>query len=91
MKAAYFHWMKENVPDDHSALCTPIALKMRQAFPELVLMSGEVITESGQAYEHTWLQTEDGLAILDPTHAQFGEAVTEYDANLTDSTKGHRR
>ena len=54
-------------------------------------MSGEVITESGQAYEHTWLQTEDGLAILDPTHAQFGEAVTEYDANLTDSTKGHRR
>tara|TARA_R110000824_G_scaffold80413_2_gene202293 strand:- start:401 stop:661 length:261 start_codon:yes stop_codon:yes gene_type:complete len=78
--------MKDNVPDECSALCTPVALQMRQAFPELLLMSGEVVTESGQVYEHTWLQTEDGSAILDPTHSQFGESVTEYEANLTDST-----
>lgn len=85
MNPTYFKWMKENVPAFPSCMCTPISLKMRAAFPELIIMSGDITTESGQVFEHTWLQNEAG-AILDPTVAQFGEEVTEYDATLHDGT-----
>tara|TARA_R100001086_G_scaffold65940_1_gene30627 strand:- start:158 stop:421 length:264 start_codon:yes stop_codon:yes gene_type:complete len=78
--------MKENVPAFPSCLCTPISLKMRAAFPELVIMSGDITTESGQVFEHTWLQTEDGSLIVDPTVEQFGEEVAEYAATLHDGT-----
>ncbi len=76
----YFDWIRENVPVNSCSLCTPVCLAMRGAFPELVLMSGEVVTRSGQVYSHTWLQLPDGSGIIDPTESQFGETVTEYHA-----------
>jgi len=89
MNPSYRKWMKARVPDNPACMCTPISLRMRDAFPELVLMSGEITTESGQVFEHTWLQTEDGSYIVDPTSAQFGEGVTEYVATLHDGTDPH--
>ena len=86
MNPSYRKWIKAKVPDNPACMCTPISLRMRAAFPELVLMSGEVTTESGQVFEHTWLQIKDGSFIVDPTVAQFGEKVAEYAATLHDGT-----
>ncbi len=82
----YLLWMKENVPEDAACLCTPVARAMKRAFPELLLMSGEVIVESGQEYQHTWLQIRDGSVVVDPTEKQFGERVVEYHATLHDES-----
>ena len=84
----YAKWIEENVPANPMCLCTPVSLAMAGAFPELRIMSGSIVTESGATYEqHTWLLSEDGRLIVDPTEAQFGEPVVEYDAHLHDSSE----
>ncbi len=89
----YFDWITERFGDQNMAcLCTPACLEMKVAFPELLLMSGDVTTEDGGVYEHTWLQTDTmPPVVIDPTESQFPTPVAEYDATLCDSTDPEQR
>jgi len=86
----YYRWIEATYGDKDdvwfSCRCTPICILMQREFPELLLMSGEVVTKCGEVYQHTWLQTEDGLNIIDPTERQFPSEISEYHATLCDST-----
>jgi hypothetical protein len=89
----YLDWIEAEYGDKSDAwmscMCTPISLRMKRQFPELLLMSGDAVT-ADNVYEHTWLQTEDGL-IIDPTERQFPTEVEEYHATLADSTDPEQR
>ena len=86
----YSRWINQNLGGlsdvELSCQCTPVCVRMKQMFPELIIMSGEVTTDDGRVYEHTWLQTEDGLNIIDPTERQFPSVVAEYNATICDNT-----
>jgi len=90
----YLGWIKGNLGGlsdaELSCQCTPVAIQMKQAFPELLIMSGDVCTEDGEVYEHTWLQTENGH-IVDPTERQFPSEIIEYHASMCDSTDPEQR
>jgi hypothetical protein len=88
----YLAWMhaKWGALDDTqlACQCTRFSVEMKRQFPELLLMSGTIVTECGQSYVHTWLQTPgEGTTILDPTERQFPSLVAEYDASDWDSSE----
>lgn len=85
----YLDWIQRELGHladiELSCTCTTVCLRMKKEFPELKIKSGVVTLEDGsQPGEHTWLETPDGSAIIDPTERQYHSPVAEYDACLHD-------
>ncbi len=86
VKRAYDNWIAENVAEGEDVgNCTLWARVMKQAFPELMLVSGfaegAMFFGSKLPHYHEYLITQDG-DIIDPTASQFdllfGKGEWEY-------------